>query len=128
MTANVQLVERAFEAYLRRDLDDLLAMMHPDVEVLSLMTEAERSTYRGHEGVREWFNAVLEIFPDWEPRIESSREAGQGVVACFHVNATAAASGVPIDQTYWQAACLRDGKVAWFGFFRSEEEALEAVP
>jgi hypothetical protein len=27
----------------------------------------------------------------------------------------------------WQATALRDGKVIWWAFFRSEREALEAV-
>ena len=44
------------------------------------------------------------------------------------MTATAARSGASIDQTYWQAARLRDGKIVAFGFFRSEAEAeaLEA--
>jgi hypothetical protein len=27
----------------------------------------------------------------------------------------------------WQATALRDGKVIWWAFFRSEREALEAI-
>jgi len=27
----------------------------------------------------------------------------------------------------WQAAKLRDGKLSWWAFFRTESEALEAV-
>ena len=66
-------VRRAFDAYNRRDMDSLLALLDPEVEVRSLMTEAERSTYRGHEGVREWFEAVLDVFPDWRPAIQHAR-------------------------------------------------------
>jgi hypothetical protein len=45
----------------------------------------------------------------------------------FHVTATAGRSGVPIDQDYWQAARLRRGSVVWFGFFRTEGDALAAA-
>ena len=45
------------------------------------------------------------------------------MVVEFHVIATAARSGVPIDQTYWHAARLRDGKIVSLGFFRSEADA-----
>ena len=35
--------------------------------------------------------------------------------------------GVPVEQTMWQAVELRDGKVCWWAFFRSEPEAREAA-
>ena len=29
--------------------------------------------YRGHEGVREFFESLLEVLPDWRPELEESR-------------------------------------------------------
>jgi ketosteroid isomerase-like protein len=60
-----------------------------------------------------------------DPAVEVNA-SGTVVVVAFHVTATAARSGVSIDQTYWQAARLRSGKIVSFGFFRSEADALEA--
>jgi ketosteroid isomerase-like protein len=57
----VELVRRAFDAYNSRDLEGLLSLMHPEVHVRSLMTEAERSDYHGHQGVREWYAAIFEV-------------------------------------------------------------------
>ena len=45
----------------------------------------------------------------------------------FDVTATAAGSGARIEQSYWQAMRVRDGAVDFFGFYRSEEEALGAL-
>ncbi len=36
-------------------------------------------------------------------------------------------AGAPVQQTMWQAAKFRDGKATWWAFFRTEQEALEAV-
>jgi len=36
-------------------------------------------------------------------------------------------SGVPVEQTMWQAVKLRDGKLTWWASFRTESEALAAV-
>ena len=36
-------------------------------------------------------------------------------------------SGVPIDQTYWLGARVDAGKICFFGFFRTEQDALKAV-
>jgi ketosteroid isomerase-like protein len=123
----VQIVRRAFEAYACGDVESLLCLLDPGVEVRSLMTEAERTTFHGHRGVREWFAAVLDIFPDWCPTPGRVRVFGEAVVVAFHVTATAARSGVTVDQTYWQGSRLRNGKIVYFGFFRSEGDALQAV-
>lgn len=91
------------------------------------MTEAERIHYHGHEGVREWMAAVFEIFPDWTPIPAELRDFGGKVLVRMEVTATAATSGVRIDQGFWSAATLRGGMVTWFGFFRTEEDALAAL-
>jgi hypothetical protein len=36
-------------------------------------------------------------------------------------------SGVEMTQTMWQAVALREERAVWWGFFRTEEEALEAL-
>ena len=90
-------------------------------------TEAERPLYHGHDGVREWFDAVFGVFPDRrpQPRPASYDEDG-AVVIGLDVTATGAGSGVPIDQTYWLGARVQAGKIT-FGFFRTEPDALKAV-
>jgi hypothetical protein len=40
---------------------------------------------------------------------------------------TAFATAGPIEQRYWQGVHLRDGLVDLFGFFRTEQDALEAL-
>jgi ketosteroid isomerase-like protein len=124
---NVELVHRVYEAYAGRDIESLLELLDPDVELRSLLTEAERPVYRGHDGVREWMAAVFEVFPDWSPVIQRAQELDDGVVVAFHVTATSAGTRVPIAQDFWAASRLRDGKVVWFGFFRTEGEAHEAL-
>jgi ketosteroid isomerase-like protein len=122
------LVRRAVEAFLARDLDAILELADDEIVLRSLLTEAERPLYHGHQGVRDWFHAVFGIFPDWrpEPRAASHDEDG-AVVLCLDVTATGVESGVPIDQTYWLGARVRAEKIIFFGFFRTEEDALDAV-
>jgi len=121
-------VLRAVGAFMARDLDGLLALADPQIVLRSLLTEPERPLYHGHEGVREWFDAVFGVFPDWrpEPRHPSHDEDGVVVVA-LDVTATGAGSGAPIDQTYWLGARVEVDKIRFFGFFRTEADALEAV-
>jgi ketosteroid isomerase-like protein len=123
-----EVVLRAVAAFMARDIDGLLALADPQIVLRSLLTEPERALYHGHDGVRDWFEAVFGVFPDWRPvpRRPTHDEDGAVVVA-LDVTATGAGSGAPIDQTYWLGARVEADKIRFFGFFRTEEDALEAV-
>lgn len=125
--ATADLMRQAFDAFNRRDLEGLLSLLHPDVRVRSLMTEAERAVYEGHQGVREWYAAVFDVFPDWSPRIREIHEVEGRAIIPFDVTATATGSGVRIEQSYWAAVRVRDGAIDFFGFFRSEDDAADAL-
>jgi ketosteroid isomerase-like protein len=123
-----ELVRRGVTACLDRDLEGILAVADPDIVVRSLLTEAERALYHGHDGVRDWFAAVFGVFPDWRPEPQPpSYKDDEAVVLALDVTATGAASGAPIDQTYWLGARVRADKITFFGFFRTEADALDAV-
>src|SRR3954447_2886643 len=124
---DIDLVLRCFTTFRERDIETLLTMLEDDVVIRSLMTEAERVEYRGHQGVREWLTAIFEIFPDWTPEPSELHDLGGAVLVGMDVTATATASGVPIDQRIWCGATMRDGKVSWYGFFRTEDDALAAI-
>jgi ketosteroid isomerase-like protein len=123
-----EIARAAVAAFMARDLDGLLELADPRIELRSLLTEAERPLYHGHDGVRDWFGAVFGVFPDWrpQPRAASYDEDG-AVVIPLDVTATGAGSGVPIDQTYWLGARVQADKITFFGFFRTEEDALNAL-
>jgi ketosteroid isomerase-like protein len=119
------LVDAAYRALNAGDLDGFLAMIAEDVEFTSLVAEAEGTTFRGHDGVRAWWETVRGAFQDarWEVLdFHGSHDRG---VTTARMSVTLA--GVPVAQTMWQAVTARDGKATWWGFFRSHAEALEAV-
>jgi ketosteroid isomerase-like protein len=123
-----ELVRRAVTAFMAQDLDGILAVADEEIVLRSLLTEAERALYQGHEGVRDWFDAVFGVFPDWSPIPRPACHDEDGaVVIGLDVTATGAGSGVPIDQTYWLGARVRAAKIVFFGFFRTESDALDAV-
>ena len=49
------------------------------------------------------------------------------VVIALDVTATGVGSGAPIDQTYWLGARVQADKIIFFGFFRTESDAMDAV-
>jgi len=113
------------EALNSGDLEGFLARTTEDVEFTSLVAEAEGRTFRGHAGVRAWWERVLGAFQDPHWDVLDMRGSDDRAVAKSRLTATLADSEV--EQTMWMAARLRDGKLGWWAFFRTEEEALEAL-
>ena len=125
---NVELHHRAIDAFNRRDLDAFLTLMDDDVEVVPRAGAMEgESSYRRHEGVRRWWNTVLDVFPDWNIEVLAVRDLGDLTVADLFVRGHGAGSGAPANQATWQMARWRRGKCVWWRFFETRAEALEAV-
>jgi ketosteroid isomerase-like protein len=123
-----QVVRSAVDAFMAHDLEGLLAVADPEIELRSLLTEAERPLYSGHDGVTDWFEAVFGVFPDWRPQPRAATHDENGaVVIPLDVTATGAGSGAPVDQSYWLGARVRADKIIFFGFFRTESDAKDAV-
>ena len=122
---NVKVVEAAYAALDRRDLDAFLSVIHPDVEFRSLIAEAEGQTYRGHDGVREWWAAVAESLGGL--RYEQDNAEGFRDRGIVRVRIVGTVEGVEVPQTMWQAWRVRDGLICWWDGFRTEGEALTAA-
>ena len=121
---NVEVMEAAYAAIGRGDLDAFLALSHPEIEFHSLIAEAEGRAFRGHDGVRDWWDSVIEslgIRPGAET-IEAFRDRG-----ITRLGLAGNVAGVEVPQTMWMGWRLRDGLVIWWATYRTEAEALEAV-
>ena len=71
---NVELGYRANRAFNRRDIDEFLALCDPDVELFAGIAALEGGgPYRGRDGVRSWYEKVLEVAPDFSVEIEEVR-------------------------------------------------------
>jgi ketosteroid isomerase-like protein len=125
---NVQLLHDAFDAFNRRDLDEFLALGDPDLEFISYWMYVEGGgPYRGQDGVRDWWESLLEVYPDFAAEIEEVRDLGYRTIARVRVHAHGVRSDMPMGTTMWHVAEYRHGKTIGWCFFNSEAEALEAA-
>lgn len=123
---NVELYRRALDAFNRRDLKALLALMHADVQAVTYLVAIE-GDYLGHDGMRRWWKNLLDVFPDFTIEVVDVRDLGDMTVAHVRYRGHGAGSDTPFEMTLCQVAEWRDGKVVWWGSCRTEAEALEAV-
>lgn len=124
---NVEIVRRAYDAFQQSDLEAFVALHHPQCELLPLQARVEGSgPYRGHDGVRAYWDDLRSVFENWQPVPEEIGDHGDSIIIRMHLTGQARESGVTFDETLWQAAELRDGLMWWWGTYSSEAEALEA--
>jgi ketosteroid isomerase-like protein len=123
---NVDLARRSIDAFNRRDLDAVMALMDHDVEAVSRIVVIEGG-YHGHEGVRRWWENLLDAFPDFTIEVVEVRELGDATVAAVRVRGHGASSDAPFEIAVWQAAGWRGGKCIWWRMFDNQHEALETV-
>ena len=119
------LAEAAFGALNSRDLDGFIAVAAEDVEFTSMVAEVEGTTFRGHDGIRTWWETVVGAFGDVHWEVLDVRGPGDRGVA--HVRMDGTLGEVPLNLNMWLAARLRDGRVTSWSWHRSEQEALEAA-
>ena len=79
---DVDAVRRFYAAWTANDLPAMLALVDPAVEaqpVLGLLYK--RPSYRGHSGITQWFEEVVDLWDDFDPQVEDAREVDGAVVA-----------------------------------------------
>jgi ketosteroid isomerase-like protein len=125
---NVELTYRTFDALNRHEFDAFLALMDDEVEIVPRMSAIEgESGYRGHDGVRRWWDGLLDVFPDYNAEIVDVRDRGELTFATIHVRGHGAGSAAPTDQAAWIVIRWRGGKSVWWRTFDDRDEALETV-
>ena len=124
---NVELYRRGIEAFNRRDLEAFLALADPDVVGISRVLAIESGSYRGHDGTREWWKDLLDVFSHFRIEVVWVRDAGNMTVSELRNSAHGEGSAAPLEEFVWQVSDWRDRRVVWWQMFESEQDALEAA-
>jgi ketosteroid isomerase-like protein len=128
--ANVEVVRRAYEAWNRQDLDAFLSVVHPAAEWRGpgdLFLGID-SVYRGHAGVRDWWNATKEPWEYFESHVQRILTGGDKVVTVVKFEAVGKESGAKVELPFLTNVIeLKDGLIVKFNAYYSLDEALTAA-
>jgi uncharacterized protein len=125
---DIAVVRAGFEALSERGVEGLLPLIHPEFEVTTPPgLAAEPDTYRGHDGVRRYFDSFYDAMD--EIRFEPGEfvEAGGRVIVPVTLIARGRTTGIEVKQELVLVWTLRDGQAARLEPFATLDEALEAV-
>jgi ketosteroid isomerase-like protein len=123
---NVEVVQRVFAAFERRDFALLAELTDPEL-VFWAVTGREAGhdgAYRGRDGLREYLDDVARVWEELRPEPREFRERGDLVVVTGRVYAWGL--GRVVDTPAGWLWRLRDGRVLEGRVFDNEQDALAA--
>jgi ketosteroid isomerase-like protein len=83
--------------------------------------------YRGHDGVRTWWEDFFAALSDFSADLHEVRDLGDITFARGRLHGQGATSGASFERTLWMVVEWRDGKQVWWRAFESEADALSAA-
>jgi ketosteroid isomerase-like protein len=131
VSQNVEMVRRSGEAWQRDDFETWLSTIDPDVEWFTGVERAlgrAGSIYRGHEGMREFWNLWRIDVDDHWVEVEEIRDLGdERVLSLGRLRFRGPASGITVESQLANVITLREGKIVRSEDYLSHQEALKAV-
>jgi ketosteroid isomerase-like protein len=128
---NVEVVQRALEAWNADNLDAFLAELDPEVEwhpSIEPALEGGETTYRGHDGARKaWDDYRGGAWERLTIQIQEIRDLGESVLALGQADLTARTTGLEFTEEVGSLMTFRGGKVITSQDFLSHAQALEAA-
>jgi ketosteroid isomerase-like protein len=123
-TRNEELTKRAFDALRERGVDAIPEFVHPEFEMTTLPGQAaEPQTYRGHDGLRRWFDTFYEVMDEVSIEPSSYEEIEPNrVLLEFTLRAKGQASGIEVTQEARAIATVRDGLMSRLEFLVDDSD------
>jgi ketosteroid isomerase-like protein len=126
IATDIEVVKASFAAFAARDLDAVLALTAPDVELTAVTGEHAGRTepYRGHDGMREYFRDVASVWEELHLTPREFRASGDVVLVTGKVSARSRSRTVT-GSTGWIWR-VRDGKIVYVRVYASAADATAA--
>jgi ketosteroid isomerase-like protein len=123
----MEVVRQALEAIGRRDLSAILERVDAEVELHPLLSVWPQ-TYRGREGIEQWWRDVGELWEDFEVETEGFHEVGnETLVVRLHWRGRARGGATEVDGPAAAVVRFRGAKVAFVDIHLDEAHALRAI-
>jgi ketosteroid isomerase-like protein len=125
---SIDLIKQGVAALNRRDVQGMLATLHPDVRLEPLRAVHDGTVYRGHQGLQDWLRDMRE---DWEDQHVEVRDvkalpSGQLVLAAV-LRVRFRATGVEVEAPGAWLCEFQENLISRIRFFEDTESAIAAA-
>jgi ketosteroid isomerase-like protein len=118
------LVRVAFERANANDPDGLAAICDESVEFHDVAEIPGSTTYRGHNGIRDWLGSVHEVSGDIEFQIGEIKERGDTVVVETSAEMQGRASGAEVAWRFWTVWRVKEALITYHHGYSRREDAF----
>jgi ketosteroid isomerase-like protein len=127
MSQHVEIVQAAIDAYFRGDERAWLELAAPDIVVTQFPDQLDVRDYHGRDGLVQVMADWIGTWDDWSIEVRRVRDVGGLVFVTALQRGRGKGSGVPVEGEVTLVFTVRQGVIARWQMFRSEQEALEAA-
>ncbi len=127
IATDIEVVKATFAAFAARDLQAVLALSAPDIELTAVTGDQAGRTdpYRGHDGMRQYFRDVASVWEELQLTPREFRAEGDLILVTGKVSARSRSRTVS-GSTGWIWR-VRDGKVVYVRVYASAADAIAAL-
>jgi ketosteroid isomerase-like protein len=127
IATDIEVVKATFAAFAARDLQAVLALSAPDIELTAVTGDQAGRTepYRGHAGVRQYFRDVASVWEELKLTPREFRAEGDLILVTGKASARSRSRTVS-GSTGWIWR-VRDGKVTYIRVYGSAADAIAAL-
>jgi ketosteroid isomerase-like protein len=128
---NVEIVKRLYDAWNRRDEEELVALSDPEMEYVNSPTAVEPGTRRGTNELLAVVRMQWEMLPDGRQEIDQVYDRGEEIIVLGRTSRRMPEGDARMEDQALASWTIRNGKAVRaevLGFGRAEvEKALEAA-
>jgi ketosteroid isomerase-like protein len=122
---NLEVAQAGYDAFQRSDVQAVLGLTDPDVEIYLPPNLPNSGTFKGHEGYLTWLGQWLEAWDDFRIEVLEMEPVGdRHVVTTIHQSGTGRESGIPVEMDVAYMLDIRGGKVAALQMYLNREDAV----
>jgi ketosteroid isomerase-like protein len=121
---NVALHRRIFDAFNERDIEALIAYLHPEFELHSKLAAVAPAVYHGHEGARRWHQDLDDAWEALRAEPEAYFDLGEQTLAFYVLRARGRQSGLELALPIAALVRWRDDLACYWMTYDNREDAL----
>jgi ketosteroid isomerase-like protein len=125
---NVEVFRRGVASFNERDEDAIDDLFTEDFEFIPYLAAlVETTTYRGRDGLRQYFENAEAAWETFDVRVDEIRDLGDRVIAFGEIHGRGRGSGLETEVRLAWVVDFREGKMRRLQSYGDPSEALEAA-
>jgi ketosteroid isomerase-like protein len=120
-------LRRGYEAFNAGGVRAILEDLDPDIRIQERGTVPDRASYHGREGVKKFFDVIVEAFDDLKYEVEDVIDKGANVIVVLRQTVRGRSSGIRMEGRTVHLWEMRNGRPIALSIFGTSEQALVAL-